>query len=390
MELIGVVGAGTMGVGICQIALEAGHEVVVHDVDPGALEAAQVRIRDGLERRAVRLGLDADSIDQWVEGRFQGLREADSMDAVAAEADVVIEAALEDLELKQTIFGRLDGSSGPEAILATNTSALSVDAIADATTNPERVLGLHFFNPAPVMKLVEVVTAPRTRAQLSAAATRLVTNWGKTAVQCADAPGFIVNRVNRPFTLEALRIVDADGASIEQVDRAVVDAGFPMGTFALMDLVGIDVNLAAARSLYERFGREKRFEPSPTQERLVSEERLGRKTGAGFYRYGADDRPIEPSEEFAPRTAAGSLSDEEVVDRIVLGVINEAYYALGEKVASGDDIDLALRLGAGHPRGPFERAEDIGGPQVVRERLLRLSAKLGPRFAPAPALRAEA
>jgi 3-hydroxybutyryl-CoA dehydrogenase len=389
-ELVGVVGAGTMGAGICQVALEAGHEVVVHDVDPTALDAGLARIRAGLERRAAGLGLDADSTDEWVDGRLAGLREADTLDAVAAEADVVIEAALEDLELKQTIFERLDGSSGPDALLATNTSALSIDAVAQATSHPDRVLGLHFFNPAPVMKLVEVVTAPRTRPDAAAVATQLVTSWGKTAVQCADAPGFIVNRVNRPFTLEALRILDAGDAPVEQIDLAVVDAGFPMGPFALMDLVGIEVNLAAARSLYERFGHEPRFQPSPTQERLVEEERLGRKAGVGFYDYGADGRSVGVSREFAGHPVVDGTTDEEIVDRIVMGVINEAYYALGEAVADRHDIDLALRLGAGHPRGPFERVADLGGSQAVRERLVRLSAKLGSRFAPAPALLAEA
>jgi 3-hydroxybutyryl-CoA dehydrogenase len=235
-----------------------------------------------------------------------------------------------------------------------------------------------------------VVSAPRTGRDVAAAAANLVTAWGKTAIHCSDAPGFIVNRVNRPFTLEALRIVDDGQATIEQVDAAVVGAGFPMGPFALMDLVGIDVNLAAARSLYERFGHEPRFEPSPTQERLVAADQLGRKTGSGFYRYGLDGRPTGTSIEFAGEPAGTALAEDDIVERVVLGVINEAYHALGEKVASRDDIDLALRLGAGHPRGPFEQGERLGGAEVVRARLLLLSAKLGPRFAPAPALASEA
>jgi len=212
--VIGVVGAGTMGAGIAQVALEAGHEVVLYDVDEEALERGVERVRTGLGRRAAKLDLDADSIDEWVEGRLDPLRTALTLDAVASAADVAIEAAIEDLDLKRTIFGALDREAPSEAILATNTSALSVAEIAAATNRPAHVLGLHFFNPAALMPLVEVVRAPETDADSVTRATALMERWGKTPVVVADAPGFIVNRVNRPFTIEALRILEAGEAGI--------------------------------------------------------------------------------------------------------------------------------------------------------------------------------
>jgi 3-hydroxybutyryl-CoA dehydrogenase len=376
-EVVGVVGAGTMGAGIAQLALEAGHEVVLHDVDEAAIERGRARIRDGLARRAARLDLDldADTIDEWVDGRLGGLRDGHSLDAVGAEAGVVVEAALEDLELKRTIFRVLDGAAAPDAMLATNTSALSIAAIAEATARPERVLGLHFFNPAPVMRLVEVVSGPATSAAVVARASMLVASWGREPVTCSDSPGFIVNRVNRPFTLEALAAVERGEAGVAAIDDAVRAAGYPMGPFELMDLVGIDVNLAAARGVWEGFGRAARFRPSPIQELLVEEGRLGRKAGAGFYRYEAGAR----GDVAFDSGQAGVTSAVDIATRIELAVIAEAWRALGDGIATAADIDIALRLGAGHPVGPFERTAALGGPAVVAKSLAAHAAN-GPRF----------
>ena len=384
-ELVGVVGAGTMGAGIAQLALENGHEVVIHDVDEEAIERGRARIRDGLARRAAKLELDADSIDSWVDGRLADLREAETLATLGAEVDVVIEAALEDLELKREIFRALDAAADPEAILATNTSALSVGAIAEVVRFPGRVVGLHFFNPAPVMALVEVVQGPATDPGTADRATALVESWGKKAVRCTDSPGFIVNRVNRPFTIEALRMLEAGEASVEAIDVAMRAAGYPMGPFELMDYVGLDVNFAAARGVWEGLGRPERLRPSPVQERLVETGRLGRKTGEGFYRW-QDGRRGEAADEFAA-LPAGSLGAAEIVDRIGLCVVNEAWHALGDGVATADDIDLALRLGAAHPAGPFDRTEEMGGRESVADALGRMAAG-HPRFQPAPRLRA--
>jgi 3-hydroxybutyryl-CoA dehydrogenase len=404
--LIAIVGAGTMGAGIAQIALECGHEVVIHDVDDGALASGRARIGEGLARRAARLGLDPDSIDDWVEGRLANLREAVSLDTLAAEADFVIEAALEDFELKRTIFGVLDRDGSPDAILATNTSALSIDDIAAGLARPERVLGMHFFNPAPVMALVEIVGGTRTARSARSAATELATSWGKTAVRSGDTPGFIVNRVNRPFTLEALAALEGGEAGIEAIDAAVRAEGFPMGPFELMDLTGIDVSAAAARGIYEGFRRRDdelaaRFRPSATQERLVADERLGRKTGQGFYTYGDGGGPRRPAHEFES-TGAAAASDAAdagavvaagavveggaaVAARIRLAIDLEAIRARDDGVATATDIDIALRLGAAHPIGPFEHIERIGGPEALMAQVQPFVER-GPRFAPPASL----
>ena len=384
--IVGVVGAGTMGAGIAQLALEAGHEVFLHDVDEAAIDRGRDLLREGLTRRATRLELDGDSIEEWVAGRMAGLRDAYTLDAVGAEAEIVIEAALEDLGLKQAIFRALDAAAPPDVILATNTSALSVGAIARAAALPERVIGLHFFNPAPIMPLVEVIVPVEASPSVAQRATTLVEHWGKTADRSADSPGFIVNRVNRPFTLEALAMIEAGEASVEGIDRALRAAGFPMGPFELMDLVGIDVNLAAATGIWDGFEHDQRFLPSATQERLVADGHLGRKSGSGFYRYQDGGRGRV---EFQFAGMGSTLDDDAVAERIILAVVAEAWRAFGDDVAGASEIDLALRLGAGHPSGPFERTTEMGGPAAVLAILDRL-LRHGSRFEPPARLVAEA
>ena len=396
--IIGVVGAGIMGSGIAQVGLEAGDEVLLYDVDEAAIARATDRIRDGLTRRAARLDLDPDTIDDWVDGRLVRLRAATTLDQVGEEADVVIEAALESLDLKQTIFRTLDAAAAPATILATNTSALSIESIASATARPERVVGLHFFNPAALMALVEVVAGPATDPGVVEAAVALVERWGKTAVRSADAPGFIVNRVNRPFTIRALRLIETGRATVEAIDLALREAGFPMGPFELMDLAGLDVNLAAAQGVWEGLGRPERLRPSPIQDLLVAAGDLGRKSGAGFYAYDdggrrGDPRPL-PADEASAREKAGTdepveLSADEILDRILLPIVDEAFRARAAGVASTADIDVALRLGAAHPMGPFERATSSGGALAVATRLRELAAD-DPTLAPSEALLAEA
>jgi 3-hydroxybutyryl-CoA dehydrogenase len=346
--VVGVVGAGTMGAGIAQLALEHGHEVVLHDVDDAAIERGRSRVRDGLARRAARLDLDGDSVEAWVAGRLGGLRDAQTLDAVGAEAEIVFEAALEDLELKQSVFRALDAATSADVILATNTSALSVTSISSAVTRPERVIGLHFFNPAPVMPLVEVVVPPAAGETIVDRAMSLVERWGKTAVRCADTPGFIVNRVNRPFTIEALRMLEAGLATVDEIDTAVRAGGFPMGPFELMDFIGLDVNLAAAIAVWEGLGRPERLRPSIIQRELVAAGDLGRKTGRGFYRYDQHVRTPNPDLGDPPASPA-RMDAPAIVERIRDAIDTEAALAVDAGVAAAADIDLALRLGAGHP-----------------------------------------
>jgi 3-hydroxybutyryl-CoA dehydrogenase len=354
LRIVGIVGAGVMGSGIAQVALEAGHEVVIHDVDGLALERARERIGDGLTKRAARAVSDPATIDGWVAERLGRLRQTEVLEQLGDEADAVIETALESLELKRTIFRTLDAIAPPTAFLATNTSALSIGDIAAATTRPGRVLGLHFFNPAPLMRLVEVVAGPATDPAVADAAEALVASWGKVTVRSIDAPGFIVNRVNRPFTLEALRLLEGGAASVEAIDAAMRDGGFPLGPFELMDLTGIDVTFAASTAIWEALGRPDRLRPSPIQEERIEAGHLGRKTREGFYGY-QDGRQIAVAiESGAPRT--GDTDAATIRNRIVAAIDAEARRVVAEGVASEQDVDLAMRLGANHPSGPFERA----------------------------------
>ena len=364
--IVGVVGAGTMGAGIAQVALEADWEVRLHDAVPGATERARSRIADGLRRRAAKRGLKGRNATAWIDERAGRLTSAPDLGAVSVGTDLIIEAIVEDLEAKRRLFATLDTVASPETMLATNTSALSVTAIAEsAQAHPERVLGLHFFNPAPVLLLVEVVAGSRTDAVVLARATAIVEALGKTPVRSADSPGFIVNRVNRPFTLEALRMVEAGEARVGKIDAAIHADGFPMGPFELMDLVGLDVNLAAATGIWEGLGRPERLRPSPIQAWLVQHRRLGRKAGIGFYRYGIEHDPaLEPlPHEVAPPVRAGRrLSGAEIVHRIRSALAAEAILARDTGVASEADIDTALWLGAAHPEGPFAWIRRSGDP----------------------------
>jgi 3-hydroxybutyryl-CoA dehydrogenase len=384
---VGVVGAGTMGAGIAQVCLLAGHEVGLYDVSPDATDAGRARLEAGLERMMARGKLDPAAH----EAASARLRKVVHLADVAEGADVVIEAAVEDLTAKQAIFETLDRVAPPEALLCTNTSALSVTAIAEATTRPGRVIGLHFFNPAPLMPLVEVVAGERTQGPTIDAAMEFIEALGKDPISCRDAPGFIVNRVNRPFTLEALRMLEAGEADIQAVDAAMVAAGYPMGPFTLIDLVGVDVNLAVARTLFEGFDEAERFRPSPIQERLVAAGTLGRKSDQGFYRYDEEGGLVGPAEGFDtadPTTldaGTSALDAETIRARIELSIINEAYRAAGDDVASPPDIDRALMLGAGHPIGPFARARALGLGRVVAS-LRELERQHGERFRVAQAL----
>ncbi len=293
--IVGVVGAGTMGAGIAQVCLAAGHAVRLYDASPEAVARGATRIAGEFERLVARGRLGAEVRD----AALARLTVVPGLFELAVGSEVVIEAAFEALEVKRGIFAALDAAAAPGVLLATNTSSLSVTAIAAVTARPARVLGLHFFIPAPLMALVEVVAGERTEPATMAAGEAFVNELGKRPVACRDAPGFIVNRVNRPFTLEALRMLEAGEASIEAVDAAIVGGGFPMGPFALMDLVGIDVNFAVASSLYESFRRAERFRPSPIQAQLAEAGTLGRKTGQGFYRYDPMGRATGPAPRFA-------------------------------------------------------------------------------------------
>ena len=357
---IGVLGAGTMGAGIAQVAAEAGIDVQLHDPLPGAVGRARTLIAAFLTRKVEKRQLSADTAAV----ALKRIHEATDFEALA-EADLVIEAIPEDLELKRDAFRRLDAAAPLTTILATNTSSLSVAQIALATAHPERVLGMHFFNPVPAMALVELIPGPLTDPAVTDAALEAVRRLGKTAVMAADTPGFIVNRVARPFYLEALRIVGEGSAGIEQVDAAMRAVGFRMGPFELVDAIGADVNLAVSQSVFESFSHEPRYAPHPIQEALVTAGRLGRKTGGGFYDYAADGA------RGAPWTGLGDgasqpMAAEAIAARILATIVNEAASAVADGVATPDAVDLAMRLGTNYPQGPLAWGEQLGLASVVR------------------------
>ena len=278
MAHIGLMGAGTMGGGIAQVALEHGDEVWLYDALPDAPGRALAHMR-GFWQRSVEKGQRTPDEVEALAARFHPATDLDELAACAW----VIEAAPEDLALKRNLFQQLDALVQADAVLATNTSSLSITAIAAATERPERVVGMHFFNPAPLLPLVEVVQGARTAEAVVQATVALAERWGKRPVVAQDTPGFIVNRVARPFYLEALRLLGDGVADVATIDRLVRSAGFRMGPFELLDLIGLDVNLAVTQSVYDATFGEPRFRPHPIQARLVAAGRLGRKTGGGFY-----------------------------------------------------------------------------------------------------------
>lgn len=280
INTVAVIGSGTMGRGIAQAAALAGHWVLLYDLTDEIVERGLRTIRHSIEegvRRGKTTAGDA--------ARATAALSPTTDLAEAARADLVIEAVPEELELKRKLFGRLDAAAAPHTILASNTSSLSISAIAGATHHPARVIGLHFFNPAHLMPLVEIIRGDLTADATVTAAHDFVERLGKTPVLCADSPGFIVNRVARPFYGEAFRLLGERAADHETIDRLMRSLGFRMGPFELLDLIGLDVNLAVTQSVYDAFFQDPKYRPHPIQQRMVQSGRLGRKSGQGFYEY---------------------------------------------------------------------------------------------------------
>lgn len=338
-----------MGGGIAQLALQSGFTVYLQDLDDKILNRAHARISRGLEKK------DQSPLLARLHSRTK-IAELNS-------ADCAIEAALEDLEVKRKVFRDLEKALPPDALLATNTSSLSVNAVAEGLRFPERVLGLHFFNPPPVMKLVELIPAKGTAPEAVEAADALAKAMGKTVVRAADSPGFVANRVSRPFYLVAMRLLEAGKGTPAALDRAVREGGgLKMGPFELIDFIGLDVNLAISRVVYEGLGKPPHLAPEKVQAELVRRGCLGRKSGSGFYVYGGDEGPKEnPAlKEIVPGYGRETVDGGEVLRAVVRGVIEEANHAYAQGVASREDIDLVMRLGMNWPRGPFEWEAQLG------------------------------
>lgn len=341
MRRIGVIGAGTMGAGIAQVAAQAGLDVILYDIGPVPLQAGVERIEAGLARLVQRGRISQAEADA-VGGRVSTTSEFSAFTA----AEFVVEAVPERLDLKRQIFAELDRVCAPTVVLATNTSSLSVTQVAAVTAHPERVVGMHFFNPVPAMKLVEVVRGARTSPVVAEQTADLARLLGKTPVQATDTPGFIVNRVARPFPGEALRLLGEKVAGVRQIDRAArLGAGFRMGPFELMDLVGMDVNLAVNQSVFEQFFYEPRFRPHPLQAQMVQAGLLGRKSGAGWYRYEAGKMLEPPAGAAFPEKPAQRVAAVEQVcvssDPDLADLIQEAGYRLTPDCTAADLVILA-------------------------------------------------
>jgi 3-hydroxyacyl-CoA dehydrogenase len=386
-----VIGAGTMGAGIACVMLQAGVEVLLKDVKQEFVDRGLQSIKRMFDSRVKKEVLTQEQADKLM-ANVKGTTTYDGFEDV----DLVIEAALEQIEIKLEIFKELDKRCPSHAVLASNTSALSISEIAAATRRPEKVLGLHFFNPAQFMKLVEVIPGVRTSKEVVDGMMELCKQWGKAPVRVEECPGFLVNRVLFPYLNESLYVLAEGIADADTIDKAAVDFGLPMGPFTLFDMTGIDVCAHVTNFLYEEYGP--RFEPAPVLKGLVEKGFYGQKTGAGFFMHSRDrvpakDQPKEVNPELKPLLAAArgnghavKRSREFEVYRIVLPMFNEAMYAIEEGVVRWEDVDVAMEFGTGLKRGLMSLAREKGFAWILKE-LETYHEYYGERFRPAWLLR---
>lgn len=353
--IVAVAGSGVMGAGIAQVALMAGCEVMLFDAHTGALEAAGKSITKRMKRL-----VEKDRITHaYASEALNKLKLVDDLEGFA-NAELVIEAIIEDLDIKRDLFALIESVVSEQCVLASNTSSLSIASLASACKHPERFIGLHFFNPAVLMHLVEVVPALQTRPGLENEMKALMKKWGKQPVVAKDTPGFIVNRIARPFYGEALRIYDEGIAGFKEIDAAMKTfGGFIMGPFELMDYIGHDVNYKVTQTVFEAFFYDPRYKPSFSQKRLVDAGFLGKKSGRGFYDYSID-------EELPDKPVVDLVSGRAIVDRVVAMLINEAIDALFWQIASAADIETAMLRGVNYPKGLLQWGDEWGLEKVAR------------------------
>jgi len=345
---IGIVGSGAMGSGIAQVLATAGNEVLLYDSNPVAVEKAG----QNLEAQFQKLAEKGKMTFEEAENYFDNIRLSDKLPELK-DSELIIEAIVEDLEIKKDLFQQLESLVSEDCILATNTSSLSIASIASACQKPERVIGIHFFNPAPLMALVEVIPAVQTDKDLISRVKSLVEGWKKLPVIAKDTPGFIVNRVARPFYGEAIRILEEGIADCATIDFAMTNlGGFKMGPFQLMDFIGHDVNYRVTESIFKEFFYDPKFKPSFTQKRLFEASYFGRKSGKGFYDYSTNTEQPKPNDD--PELL------ELIFKRILVMLMNEASDAYFLNIASAEDIDLAMTKGVNYPKGLLKWADEFG------------------------------
>lgn len=352
---ISVIGSGAMGSGIAQVLATAGNRVFLYDNNPDALNKAQQNLETRFQKLAEKNKISYEEAERF----FSNIRLSKNL-AELSDSELIIEAIIEDLEIKKNLFRNLENQLSEECILATNTSSLSVASIASACQNPQRVIGIHFFNPAPLMSLVEIIPAVQTDKNLIFKTKNLVESWEKFPVIAKDTPGFIVNRVARPFYGEAIRILEEGIADCTTIDFAMTNlGGFKMGPFQLMDFIGHDVNYRVTESVFKEFFFDPKFRPSFTQKRLFEAGFFGKKSGRGFYDYSENAALPKPNENPELLT--------KIFKRILIMLMNEAADACFLGIASAEDIDLAMTKGVNYPKGLLKWADEFGWENLEQE-----------------------
>jgi len=372
---IGVLGAGSMGSGIVQIAATQKHQTVLVDLNEEALNKAAANLKNILARM-----VEKDKIDQATADVIMGRITFSKNIADFKDCDMVIEAIIENLEVKKKVFAEMESVVSHDCILASNTSSLSIASIASACKQAERVIGIHFFNPAPLMPLVEIIPAVQTSEATTTTSRALIDSWKKVTVLAKDTPGFIVNRVARPFYGEALKIYEEGVADFATIDWAMTEiGGFKMGPFTLMDYIGNDINYTVTESVFAAFYYDPRYKPSFTQKRHAEAGWFGRKTGRGYYNYAEGVEQPQPKKD--------EKIGKEICDRILVMLMNEAIDALFLNIASREDIDLAMTKGVNYPKGLLVWADEMGLANVLAK-LEHLFAEYGEdRYRPSVLLR---
>ena len=371
---VSVIGAGTMGVGIAQIAATNGYEVCLFDAFDGAIENAQQQLTNILNRLVQKEKItETKKIEILTKIYFS----KDLKDIKGS--GLVIEAIIEDLKIKQKLFSDIEKLVDEKCIIASNTSSLSIASIGSACKKAERVIGIHFFNPAPLMPLVEIIPAVQTTEETLKNAKAMIDSWGKVTVVVKDTPGFIVNRVARPFYGESLRIYEEGIADFATIDWALKEiGGFKMGPFELMDYIGNDINYTVTETVFTSFYFDQRYKPSFTQKRMIEAGFLGRKSGRGYYDY---------SLENLPKANEDRELGKKILWRVLSMLINEAADALFLKIASREAIDLAMTKGVNYPKGLLAWADEIGINNVLKQ-LEDLQKEYGEdRYRPSPLLK---
>lgn len=347
-DKVGVVGAGAMGIGIVQVALSAGSEVLLYDTNPSQLQKSI----EGLDRQLKRLVEKGKLQEESKNQMLQRLHQVSELSEFKS-CDLLIEAIVENAKIKKEVFKALELEVSSSCILASNTSSISITSLGSDLQHPERFIGIHFFNPAPLMPLVEIIPSLMTKRDLAKELVEILRSWGKEPVIARDLPGFIVNRIARPFYGEALRLVEENLATPEEIDFVMKSkGGFRMGPFELMDLIGIDVNFAVTQSVYHDFFYDPKYKPSLLQQRMSEAKQLGRKTGRGFYSY--------PREENSKPLNIEDSKVESIFMRILSMLVNEALEAKRLAVATDEDLELAMLRGVNYPKGLLAWGKEIG------------------------------